>query len=288
MTTSNIVTDTKEQRRTLRTADDSWLTIMSFAVPEGKTAEVYAKIVGANNAKTSRAVWTAEGLFYRNAGGDVTADGSITKPKSGGLAGDVDIVVNTSDQTVDIKVKGVAATVVHWEADGEIRLREDTEDYDGDPRMQITIVKMREKKKLGWCGLTDGLNFVLVPDVYSGKKIASPYSNTEKWSFNSTKDIGGSAYTDYLKFTATKVGPGATPTTSQSVWKLKWMTQTGDFGTGAVKTVTVGGGFTVYIQGWLQNRMMFGSFKNDDGVAFLWGKHDAEGWINYPTTTPTS
>lgn len=284
MTTSNVTMDTKVKERNIRTENDTWYTIMSFAVPEGKTVEVYVSIVGANDAHSSRAKWSAEGLFYRNVAGNVTADGTVTKPKHGGLAADVDIVANTTDQTVDIKVQGIAATVIFWESVGEIRLREDTEDYTGDPRIQMTIVGMLAAKKLGFMGLGDGLNHVLVPTMYNLS--SAPISGQELWRRTVTKTLGGSTYTDWLNMAAQIYGSSTTVSSWVSTVLFRWWTGTGDFGTGSVssKQFTMslsGSGQSPSINGKLRNRALAGSYKSSENVSFVWGKHDAVGWANY-------
>lgn len=285
MTKSNVIIDTEKQIRTLRTPHDVWQTIASFTTVEGHMMEVYAEITGVINDRTSSAKWAVEGLFYRNAGGDVTPVGSVNKPKVGSLGGgaDVDMAVNTDNQTIELKVKGADATVINWECSTALNRRRDIGDYSDDPRMQLTIVGMAAAKKTGFLGLQDGLNYVLVPDNYlTNNSPSSPIVQSEFWGISVYKEIYGSSYTEFLNFKASRYGSSTSITASLSRGWLRWWTGTGDFGEGTATMQQKQVSFTTGITGYLKNRVMFGTFKSAEGVSFIWGKHDPTGWANYP------
>ena len=267
-----VTTQRKELNREVDTSNDSWVTVLQIDLAEGKSMEVYGDIFGLKSDGSSRVRFDLEGMFYRQTGGNVTADGAAVKTSHGSLAGDVDVVANTSNQSVDVKVKGVAATSIAWEIKVDSRIKTGAVAYSGDPRMQMTIVGLTAGGFAGWAGLQDGINSVLVPTTYEvGGTLAA-----ELWKKSATKTVLGATVTDLLSL---KVVPG-TGGTGQSTALFKWITRSGGT-TGAQTTKSAKVSFTTGVNTGFQNRLFSGSM-TELGVTFLWSRHDVSGWVNYP------
>ena len=269
-----VTTKRTELTREVDTSDDSWTTVMQIDLAEGKTMELYAEIFGLKSDKSSRVKFKLEALFYRETGGNVTADGAAVKSSLGGLAGDVDDVANTSNQTADVKVKGVAATSIAWKAELDIRIKTGEVAYSGDPRMQMTITGLTAGGFAGWAGLQDGINSVLVPTAY--KSSSTP--KTESWKHSVTKTVLGATATDLLLLAAADLGTGTPSKTSHATFK--WVTRAGGT-TGAKITTTTKINNSIGADGGILNRLFSASY-SALGVSFLWSRHDVSGWLNYP------
>jgi hypothetical protein len=283
---TNIAVETEERKKSLRTPNDVWKTIASFSVLEGKVVEIYADILAQRNDKTARASFTLEGLFYRNTGNLLAQDGTTSKLNVGSLAVDVNIVVNTADinnQIIEIQVQGQAGTVIFWECSARVRTREQVEDYTGNPRLQVSIIGMAESKKLGWMGLTDGINYVMMPSAYGCVKNTVPPTlrTYEIWNRYQLKLLGTYYCQDRFTLHASRRGNTTTWSTEESYVLFDWFTCTGDSGTGAVTWVHNIYSAVTGFNGYLKGRVLARSV-SALGVSFLWSRLDALGWGNYP------
>lgn len=91
----------------------------TVAIAEDELISVEATIIGRQSDGSARAMFVVKGLFYRNAGGSVTQQGStsvIFEEKSEATWGDIDLVANLGSQTIGINVTGKAATTIKWQS----------------------------------------------------------------------------------------------------------------------------------------------------------------------------
>ena len=99
------------------TTDATPTAINSFAATVGYAYLVDAKIVARQSDGTNRGMWNIQGLFYRQAAGNVTQQGltnSLTTIRSN-TAWDCDFNANTTSQEVEVLCTGVAATTINWQ-----------------------------------------------------------------------------------------------------------------------------------------------------------------------------
>ena len=85
---------------------------------KGEVINIEVWITGRKSDGTDRALYHLEGLFYRNTAGNVTQEGStssITEIESN-AAWDCSLVADTTNQTIDVRVTGIAGTTINWKA----------------------------------------------------------------------------------------------------------------------------------------------------------------------------
>ena len=100
---------------TVTTTDATVTDLAVIEVAEGEVYSVEVDVI-AEEAGTNRALYKMSGLFYRNASGDVTQQGStavLNEIESEPLW-DCDFVADTANQTIDVRVTGEAATTIEW------------------------------------------------------------------------------------------------------------------------------------------------------------------------------
>jgi hypothetical protein len=101
---------------TTTTTDASNTVAHSVAVAQNEVWAVEATVVGRKTSGADRIMAVVKGLFYRN-GANVTQQGSTSVPfeeQSDATWGGVDLIANTSSQSVDVQVTGKAATTINW------------------------------------------------------------------------------------------------------------------------------------------------------------------------------
>ena len=100
----------------LQTINATPTDIATVAVSEGEAYYVEAKIVGRKSDGTERAIYKLIGSFYRNTAGNVTKEGITQKIPliESNSAWDANLVADTGNQTVDVRVTGEAAANVDW------------------------------------------------------------------------------------------------------------------------------------------------------------------------------
>lgn len=100
------------------TANATPVDLASIAVAEEETWHVEAGVVGRKSDGSQHASYHLQGLFYRNAGGNVTQSGStVVSEIESDATWDADFIADTANQTIDLRVTGVAATSIAWKAD---------------------------------------------------------------------------------------------------------------------------------------------------------------------------
>ena len=96
----------------LQTVNATPVDLTTIDVAEGEAFYVYAKIVARKSDGSERALYDLKGLFYRNTAGNVAQQGSTQVVEiESAVAWDADLVADTGNQTVDIKITGEAANV---------------------------------------------------------------------------------------------------------------------------------------------------------------------------------
>lgn len=100
------------------TTDATQTTVASVSVAEGEAIAIEATGVGRKSDGSGFYMAKIFGGFHRNASGNVTQDGAaaITGEINDSAWGGLDLVANTSAQAVDVKVTGLAATTIKWNA----------------------------------------------------------------------------------------------------------------------------------------------------------------------------
>ncbi len=103
--------------RTLTTTAVTTTDIASVYLNEGDVVLVEAQVVAKETDATNRAIYWVAGLFYRNAGGNVTQQGS-TAAVITAIESDADwnvtLNADTTAQAADVRVIGKAATNINW------------------------------------------------------------------------------------------------------------------------------------------------------------------------------
>ena len=106
------------QVRTVQTTGATVTDLATIAVAQGDVFAVEVDVIGRKSDGTDRAMYKLTGLFYRNSGGNVTQQGStvsLTTIESN-ASWDCTLNADTSNQTIDVRVTGVAATTINWKA----------------------------------------------------------------------------------------------------------------------------------------------------------------------------
>jgi len=111
--------EVKGERDTyLQTSDATITDIATIDVAEGDVFQVEAYVLGRKSDGTDRAIYHLEGCFYRNAAGNVTQQGATTVITSleSNVAWNCTLNADAGNQTIDVRVTGVAATTINWKA----------------------------------------------------------------------------------------------------------------------------------------------------------------------------
>lgn len=105
------------------TTDATQTTAFSFVLPESTAIYVRVAAIVTTSNQSAAGYIVEEAVFRRQAGGNVTranGNGGLTLPliralnDFTGLAPTMDIVANTTTQSVDIKITGKASTTLNW------------------------------------------------------------------------------------------------------------------------------------------------------------------------------
>lgn len=283
--------DKKIEKFLAQSVTDGWNIIYSIPIGLKEVFTVNAKVTAIFEDQSRTVDFSLEGIFGNETGVAVSY-GTVVKNTSEELM-DIDCnflvgVVRGEGETeknlLMIQVDGDLARNIKWDGTLEITIRKDEIDYQSNPRLQLTIVGMSEAKKLGFAGLSDGINYVLVPTYYSTLQQGSnPIFTNESWALAYPKVLGGGSCSDFIGLSASRFGSSSAWTRWDSHAIIRWYTFTGDFGSGALTTRK----FTVTysstgINGRLKNRVLSHSYTSPEGVVFLWGRLDVLGWGNYP------
>ena len=100
------------------TSDATVKTMFRVRLAAGESVRVGASVVGNRSDATAAASRDFSGLFRRQAGGNVTLVGVLQggATQTDGVTPAINLVANTTDQTVDLNVTGVAAQAWEWQA----------------------------------------------------------------------------------------------------------------------------------------------------------------------------
>ena len=101
------------------TTDATETDIATIPVAEGETVGVDALITARSSDGSEHGKWQLSGLFYRNSGSNVTVEGVIQNVAAHLSATSVaatDLVADTSNQTIDVRVTGEAGKTLNWTA----------------------------------------------------------------------------------------------------------------------------------------------------------------------------
>jgi hypothetical protein len=215
----------KKYRAKVQTSGAGAVVAIAVPVPQHNWVTIDTQISVAKSDNAQRGTYRDVSGFYRQTG-NVTKEGSTASlyniESAGGLT--VAHVANTTDQTVEIQVTGIAAEDYVWDVQVTARYQENLPAYSGPPRLEMTISGMAAAGKVDWQGLTDGIGQVLVPDLYNLSTTGS--SRLELWRLGSP--IGGD---DLLWMLAQQYG-SPTPYYLSSKVRLSWKTYTGSGGSG--------------------------------------------------------
>lgn len=112
----NNITGHNIKAATVTTTDATITDITTVSVAEGEVFLVEAQVIGRKSDGSQLALYHREGLFYRNTGGDVTQQGSITSlaEVESDASWDCTLNADTTNQTIDVRVTGVADTTINW------------------------------------------------------------------------------------------------------------------------------------------------------------------------------
>jgi len=104
---------------TLQTTNDTQTTIATMPISEGDVFLVEVQIIGRKSDGTDRALYHLEGLFYRNAAGNVTQQGATVSVGTieSNANWDCQLIADTVAQAIDVDVTGVAGTTIDWKCD---------------------------------------------------------------------------------------------------------------------------------------------------------------------------
>lgn len=115
--TSSNGTMTREEYYVGRITTSGSTTIVAetVAIPQNKLFSILITVLIYRADFTNSNSGTVQAAFLR-AAGNVSRDGAQIKNMQGGLSGaSLDMVANTSTQTCDIQINGVAATSINWD-----------------------------------------------------------------------------------------------------------------------------------------------------------------------------
>lgn len=104
---------------TLETTDATVTTLDIIPLDDETTYHIESNIIGVQSGGSNRASYQLTGTFYRS-GGNATQQGSTTVIHSAESAS-WDAVFDVSDNDVRIRVTGIAATNILWQANSYIR-----------------------------------------------------------------------------------------------------------------------------------------------------------------------
>ena len=108
----------RRQIKILQTTDATTTDIFSISVAEGENVYVEARISARESGGGNRANYKLFGCFYRNSSGNVTQQGdTFIDEISSDETWDVDLIADTTAQTIDIRCTGKASTTVDWVAE---------------------------------------------------------------------------------------------------------------------------------------------------------------------------
>ena len=99
------------------TTDDTTANALAIPVPEDQAVQVDAHITARLSDGSKRAMWHLSGLFYRNAGGSVAAEGevlSLDTRISAGCGYTAVLYPDTVTNQVQVRVTGTAEETVYW------------------------------------------------------------------------------------------------------------------------------------------------------------------------------
>lgn len=104
--------------KTVQTTDATVTDLATVAVAAKETYLIEARIVAAKSDDTDRAEYVLSGLFYRQNGGNVTQQGATTSLSTieSDATWDADLVADSVNQTIDVRVTGKAGTTIKWKA----------------------------------------------------------------------------------------------------------------------------------------------------------------------------
>ena len=102
----------------IKTTDASVTDIAAILVSEGDVFFIEVWVIGKKSDESQRAYYHLEGLFYRNTSGNVTQQGSTTSLSTIESDANWNTTLNadTTAQTIDVRITGVAATTIFWKA----------------------------------------------------------------------------------------------------------------------------------------------------------------------------
>ncbi len=107
---------TERLTKTATTVNTTPVDLYAIPIAEGDVLIVECNVAGRKADGSERGVYHLEAVFYRNTGGDVTREGNtaslLIRRSTSSLV--VEIEPDTGNQTVDIRVTGLAANV-KWE-----------------------------------------------------------------------------------------------------------------------------------------------------------------------------
>jgi len=109
---------TERYTKSMTTSDAAPVDLDAIAIAEAEVVNVEVNVIARRADGLQRAVYHLEGVFYRNVAGDVTQQGNTASLfiRRSTSAYDVNLEADTVAQTVDVRVTGVAATTIKWEA----------------------------------------------------------------------------------------------------------------------------------------------------------------------------
>jgi len=109
---------TERYTKTITTLDATPVDLEAITVAEEEVVDAEVIVVARKSDGTQRAIYHLEGVFYRNTAGNVTQQGNTASLfiRRSTSAYDVNLEADTTNQTVDVRVTGVAATTIKWEA----------------------------------------------------------------------------------------------------------------------------------------------------------------------------
>jgi hypothetical protein len=272
------------------------LTDPLIEIPAGKVCETYITIEVVTERGDKRAVFQIDCLCHRDIGNYITLDNVevIAKKDDIGCSFTVEGWPTPQYTGLWVKAYGPQGVPLYWSWILETRIRENRpEESPGDvgfhPRLQMSIVGMRDAKKLSWAGLSDGVNWMLVPTFYTTHEDAFVY-NMEGWAFSRTKQIGTVSVMDRLNFSANCRGTGTAWTYGLSRMRLTWITCSGDYGVGSPVTSNPSIIYSAGCTGFFKNRLLANQVTinpvGGGAVTFLWGRYDPERWMGYPVGGP--
>lgn len=106
--------DEKSLDADVRTTDDTLATAIQLAIAEGQMVRVRASVIAQRSDGGKHQTYETSAAFYRNSGGNVTIKGVPQDIAAHGSDYEIQLVANTSAQTVDLKVQGINPETIDW------------------------------------------------------------------------------------------------------------------------------------------------------------------------------